>query len=888
MDDLCTQLLLNKLSENTPQSFESVLQSQEKWKYSCLPVTTKQFFSMLVRGSDSLLGPLHSTLVYCPQVHWGHLLSFTVCLLHGNSPSGIKDALMQMLQHSLSGELVLLFRCSLLMSRQASLEGGHLFPSYSQWFKEVCEKAVKPDSEKAEKAVKAVNFKAVSGKKQVQFLTKWLTDLVPQEPAYALKAHLVLASSSLEVNKRATQDYTDLVKTRLSEIKEPVDRMSCLPPSELKSVVSHMEKALAKFKSSGCVPDFLKGMHTFNKPYYQERFLRYLLSPSNYENKDVQDLIGALKQNKMIPEKMLSRFKILAETKGDVSLMDGVMSDPSYLSELSQSLSLSTHITTAHVEFVDKLLSRVCETISTNSPSWIVALLGMLSRHPTYCQALLVRLEELLSQQVASLTEVQVAGLGTLVGFLWDNSSGLDHTVSVQWGNAETLRELAELLIGRLPVWSCDREVATATLLFTTHCTQCIESLCSENIPTTLQTRMAYMRHRVGYGSTEVCLPKVCFGEWLRWEIQRGDTDYLQPEQRYLYMREMLTHFTGSTDQVSLCVECFTVQCSLPVKAHALTMLMLLSSDVRSSWLPDAIKNAIHNVSNDNDDGSLLHRVVHIVCSLPAPLLLGNHHLLAECLRLLLGLGSKFILPLELVVHLSRPDEIDLCTLSPLYHASTVVHSPRLTSSLPPTLRSQVSWLHNKGPLPVNFNPSLLGVCWFCHYASNHGNIITDVKAAVQAMSQSDLSEFTGVVTDASVRTMSQCYPSCPQYMRSLVKDCVKLSPQCVLLFSSDPPNQHTRIFRREFPCSTNSSLYPLLLFDVLKEVPEAGLVQLVCECPPILELVLSAHKTVMESCDILELLTASTHTAKLLLKNFPELSAQTTSLHPSLKLWMN
>lgn len=52
----------------------------------------------------------------------------------------------------------------------------------------------------------------------------------------------------------------------------------------------------------------------------------------------------------MIPEKMLSRFKILAETKGDVSLMDGVMSDPSYLSELSQSLSLSTHITTAHVE----------------------------------------------------------------------------------------------------------------------------------------------------------------------------------------------------------------------------------------------------------------------------------------------------------------------------------------------------------------------------------------------------------------------------------------------------------------------------------------------------------------------------------------------------------
>ncbi len=43
---------------------------------------------------------------------------------------------------------------------------------------EVCEKAVKP-----EKASKAVS----GNKKHVQFLTKWLTDLVPQEPAYALK-----------------------------------------------------------------------------------------------------------------------------------------------------------------------------------------------------------------------------------------------------------------------------------------------------------------------------------------------------------------------------------------------------------------------------------------------------------------------------------------------------------------------------------------------------------------------------------------------------------------------------------------------------------------------------------------------------------------------------
>ena len=36
-------------------------------------------------------------------------------------------------------------------------------------------------------SMQEVCVKAVSGKKQVQFLTKWLSDLVRHEPAYALK-----------------------------------------------------------------------------------------------------------------------------------------------------------------------------------------------------------------------------------------------------------------------------------------------------------------------------------------------------------------------------------------------------------------------------------------------------------------------------------------------------------------------------------------------------------------------------------------------------------------------------------------------------------------------------------------------------------------------------
>ncbi len=52
----------------------------------------------------------------------------------------------------------------------------------------------------------------------------------------------------------------------------------------------------------------------------------------------------------MIPEKMLVAFKKSPKVKGESSLLDGVMSDPSYLSALSQSLSTAHHVTTSHIK----------------------------------------------------------------------------------------------------------------------------------------------------------------------------------------------------------------------------------------------------------------------------------------------------------------------------------------------------------------------------------------------------------------------------------------------------------------------------------------------------------------------------------------------------------
>ncbi len=57
--------------------------------------------------------------------------------------------------------------------------------------------------------------------------------------------------------------------------------------------------------------------------------------------------------------------------------------------------------------------------------------------------------------------------------------------------HVQTLKELTELLIGRLSVWSADRDSAQTTLLFIDHCVECIETIARDNIPTTLLTKVS-------------------------------------------------------------------------------------------------------------------------------------------------------------------------------------------------------------------------------------------------------------------------------------------------------------------------------------------------------------------------------------------------------------
>ena len=63
-----------------------------------------------------------STTVYCDDYNYGGVLATLAAV----TESLLLGAMEEMDPHQLS--------CSLLLARQASLEGAHLFPPYPQWF----------------------------------------------------------------------------------------------------------------------------------------------------------------------------------------------------------------------------------------------------------------------------------------------------------------------------------------------------------------------------------------------------------------------------------------------------------------------------------------------------------------------------------------------------------------------------------------------------------------------------------------------------------------------------------------------------------------------------------------------------------------------------------
>ncbi|XP_076041036.1 uncharacterized protein LOC143025372 [Oratosquilla oratoria] len=225
-----------------------------------------------------------------------------------------------------------------VIARQAGLVGRFAFPSYGQWF--------------ARTFSSEVNTPAAS-KQHFVFLMKFLTNLVPHEPLYCLRAHVSQppfvprACHDLERKCKLLSDYNQLARSRIMDLQESVDLSNKNVQSESKKakVLEAVEAAVTQYSQSKRVPNFVLEAAIFKQPYFLNTFLPALLSPRHLPSvPDAQMmLIETLHTTKRIPHNMYKTYLDLCEKEANDLLCgvfreeeDIIMEEP--LTELNQFL----------------------------------------------------------------------------------------------------------------------------------------------------------------------------------------------------------------------------------------------------------------------------------------------------------------------------------------------------------------------------------------------------------------------------------------------------------------------------------------------------------------------------------------------------------------------
>ncbi|KAJ7374788.1 hypothetical protein OS493_005138 [Desmophyllum pertusum] len=164
----------------------------------------------------------------------------------------------------------------------------------------------------------------LNNKKSVQFFVKFLSDLVPYEPAEYLKVHVIKAPQVPSKLRELVTDYVSLAKTRLMDLKEPVELMGMYGTvqehleqkrKQLEQATADVEKVLGSYEKSGKVPSTVMEASIFRKPYFIGRFLPALLTPRKVPDEpDVRaQLIDVLSKAGKIPKNMLSTYQSACE-----------------------------------------------------------------------------------------------------------------------------------------------------------------------------------------------------------------------------------------------------------------------------------------------------------------------------------------------------------------------------------------------------------------------------------------------------------------------------------------------------------------------------------------------------------------------------------------------
>ncbi|XP_067445106.1 Fanconi anemia group A protein [Thunnus thynnus] len=240
------------------------------------------------------------------EVNWKHILCFLSTLLIYNpcAEPSLKELLSRLLSSAFEGYDLENMITAFLLARQGALEGPGIFPSYSDWFK---------------MSFGGGSSCHATSKKSLVFLLKFLSDLVPFEPAQYLKIHILHPPYVPVKHRSLLMEYVSLAKTRLADLKESVEDMGLYEEvsgaggatvQPQCQAVQDVEKAVSLFESTGRISATVMEASIFRRPYFLTRFLPALLTPRVLPVKaDVRmSFIEALKKADKIPAAQYSSY----------------------------------------------------------------------------------------------------------------------------------------------------------------------------------------------------------------------------------------------------------------------------------------------------------------------------------------------------------------------------------------------------------------------------------------------------------------------------------------------------------------------------------------------------------------------------------------------------
>ncbi|CAN2389408.1 Fanconi anemia [Pristimantis euphronides] len=302
LEDFFTHTLSQTLTFRPKLKVSDAIQLQGGWSFAkTCPLLTALYRKLFVLLSAEKLSSHIQRVLDTQEVNWHHVLACVSCLVvcQPEAQQLVKDLLSRLLSQAFETYELEYLITAFLIARQAALEGPAAFISYTEWFK--------------------CTFGAASSyqnttKKSLVFLLKFLSDLVPYETAQYLKVHILLPPFVATKFRPLLMEYIALAKTRLSDMKVPIEDMGLYEDlsagSNKDQAQQDVQKAVQIFENTGKVPASVMEASIFRRPYFTSRFLPALLTPRLLP--EVPDslmlLIDAMKRADKIPSSMMSSY----------------------------------------------------------------------------------------------------------------------------------------------------------------------------------------------------------------------------------------------------------------------------------------------------------------------------------------------------------------------------------------------------------------------------------------------------------------------------------------------------------------------------------------------------------------------------------------------------